>query len=175
MNDLDVAHMGNHSLKRLILRVVVALFAIGAIDISFGAAGIERYDYDALGRLEKVTFADQSTIVYTYDLVGNRKSTGPVQVPKGTFTYISGSHTSLGNSGDIATATIKNSGAGTITGINYTCNGGSFAKYGNAATSLVAGASATYQCRAAASGSYTLSLNLTGVDVTNSPFTTPAW
>jgi hypothetical protein len=40
---------------------------------------------------------------------------------------------------------------------------------------LVAGASATYQCRAAASGSYTLSLNLTGVDVTNSPFTTPAW
>jgi YD repeat-containing protein len=35
-------------------------------------AHAETYEYDALGRLTKVTFDDGSTITYTYDENGNR-------------------------------------------------------------------------------------------------------
>lgn len=33
----------------------------------------ETYSYDALGRIEKVTFSNGATVTYTYDVVGNRK------------------------------------------------------------------------------------------------------
>ena len=34
----------------------------------------ETYSYDALGRIEKVTFSDGATVTYTYDLAGNRRA-----------------------------------------------------------------------------------------------------
>ena len=34
----------------------------------------EIYSYDALGRIEKVTFSNGATVTYTYDVVGNRKA-----------------------------------------------------------------------------------------------------
>jgi YD repeat-containing protein len=93
----------------------------------------------------------------------------------GTFQYISGTHTQLGNTGDIATATINNSGNGTITGISYSCSGGSWYNYGSPPTSLAAGASGSFTCQAAASGSYTVTFTLSGTNASNSPFTTPSF
>ncbi len=34
----------------------------------------ETYSYDALGRIEKVTFSHGATVTYTYDLAGNRRA-----------------------------------------------------------------------------------------------------
>jgi YD repeat-containing protein len=93
----------------------------------------------------------------------------------GTFQFVSGSHTAPGNSGDIATATIKNSGTGTITGISYSCGGGSWHNYGSPPTSLAVGASGSFTCQAAASGSYTVTFTLSGTNASNSPFTTPSF
>lgn len=34
----------------------------------------ETYSYDALGRVEKVTYSNGATVAYTYDAAGNRKA-----------------------------------------------------------------------------------------------------
>lgn len=50
------------------------LIAALAGGISVAPASAETYEYDALGRLTKVTFDDGSTITYVYDENGNRIS-----------------------------------------------------------------------------------------------------
>ncbi len=55
------------------------LFVVG-VAASVPAAAAERYEYDAAGRLVRVSYDDGSTITYTYDKSGNIVaivSTGP--------------------------------------------------------------------------------------------------
>jgi chitinase len=95
----------------------------------------------------------------------------------GTFQYISGTQTNPGATGDIATATIKNSGTGTITGISYSCSGGSWHIYTipPPPTSLAPGVSGSFTCQTAASGTYTVTFTLSGTNASNSPFSTPSF
>jgi YD repeat-containing protein len=156
--------------------MVIALAAIFCVPAN-GAAGTETYEYDARGRLVKVTYPGGATAKYDYDAAGNRATSGPAvsTVPMGTFALTASSHSARGSSGNIATATIKNTGAAAITGISYTCSGGSWYKIGTPPTSLAAGASANYQCQAAASGSYTVIMVWTGTSANNSPFAPGSW
>jgi YD repeat-containing protein len=44
----------------------------------------ESYTYDALGRVQKVTYSNGATVAYTYDAAGNRKAvvrTAPTAAP----------------------------------------------------------------------------------------------
>jgi YD repeat-containing protein len=125
------------------------------------------------------TVAGSTTYSYTVASYDNQSTpnvsaqSSPLSVTTpgaGTFLFVSGTHTAAGSSNDIATATIKNSGTSTITAISWTCPAGSFHTYGSGATSIAAGASTTYQCQAAASGSYTATIVLTGTGATNSPY-----
>lgn len=120
-------------------------------------------------------------VVVAVDLSGNvSDASTPVNVntptaTSGTFQFVLGLHTAAGASGDLATATIKNAGSGTLSGITYSCGGGSWFKQGTSPTSLAPGATGTFTCQAAASGSYTVSLTLAAVNATLSPYTTPAF
>tara|TARA_R110000850_G_scaffold259265_1_gene386073 strand:- start:8890 stop:11820 length:2931 start_codon:yes stop_codon:yes gene_type:complete len=65
----------------LLLCVLVALLSIG----SLAEAAIERYDYDALGRLVRFVDGDSQVTEYEYDAVGNIlsvKRLGEVQPPQ---------------------------------------------------------------------------------------------
>ncbi|TXI51075.1 MAG: S8 family peptidase [Lysobacter sp.] len=89
----------------------------------------------------------------------------------GLFVLTAKSRTTPGAMGDMVTVTIRNDGVQTITSIARTCSGGSFHVWGNGATTLAPGQSASYQCRAAASGSYAWpTVTFTGLRVSNSPF-----
>lgn len=166
-------------MKRCSLFVAILMMAALVIlpRAGIGAAGTEAYEYDARGRLIKVTYPGGSTAAFGYDRAGNRTTTGPAtsSSPMGTFALNSTSHSARGVMGDIATATIRNTGTATITAISYTCAGGSWHKIGSPPTTLAAGATASYQCRAAASGSSTVVMVWTGSSATNSPFSPGAW
>jgi YD repeat-containing protein len=129
------------------------------------------------------TVTASTSYVYVVSALDSNNLSGPSaaaivttqSVTPGTFQYVSGTHTNAGNTGDVATATIKNSGSTTITGITYSCSGGSWYKSGSPPTSLAAGVSGAFACTAAASGSYTVTFSLTGTNASNSPFTTPSF
>ena len=116
-----------------------------------------------------------SYAVGAYDVAGNMSAqSGPVSATTlssagGMFSFVSGSHTSVGSSGDIATATIKNAGTATITAIIASCYSanGVYHNYGNGVTTLAAGATALYQCQAAASGTYSVSISMQGTGAAN--------
>ena len=79
------------------------------------------------------------------------------------------------SSGNIATATIKNTGAGTITGISYTCGmsasaQGSWYVYNGGPASLAPGATGTYKCIEEGGGMFSVYIKLTATNATNSPF-----
>lgn len=161
------------STLRHVLATVSFVVIAGA---AHAAAGTESYAYDARGRLISVTYPDGSTIGYAYDAAGNRTSSGkPLPPPQGTFGYVSGTHTAPGASGDVVTASIKNTGPQAITGITYSCNGSFAIKPVNAPTSIAAGATVPFQCTSAGSGGYTVVITFTSPNASNSPFTTPAF
>jgi len=58
--------------------------AVGNVVSAADGRGEERYAYDALDRLIRVSGADGATTTYTYDAVGNRTKSGG---PRGTVTY----------------------------------------------------------------------------------------
>lgn len=158
-------------LQRLLRLAFV--FALCYANIFNHALAAETYGYDARGRLTSVTYTNGTAIYYTYDAAGNRVSSGPAAVATGTFTYVSGAHTSKGSPQDVVSLVVKNSGLGGITGITYTCVGGAgFHTYGSSSTSIAAGAQATYQCRSEASGGYSVTITLSGTNASNSPFAT---
>jgi YD repeat-containing protein len=113
--------------------------------------------------------------VAAYDVAGNTSGASVAASATtqgsavGTFQFVSGTHSGLGGSNDIATATIKNSGSATISNIQRTCSNGSFHTYGTPPTTLAAGATGSFQCQAAASGSYTATITMTGTGASNSP------
>ena len=89
----------------------------------------------------------------------------------GTFQYVSITRTAAGNSGDIASITVKNVGTGTIAGLASTCSGQSFHSIGTLPAVVAPGATVTVQCQAAGSGSYAApAVTLTGTNASNSPF-----
>jgi YD repeat-containing protein len=173
------SHLDHKLMKHNIASaIVIALAAIfSAPQTAQGAAGTETYEYDARGRLIKVTYPGGATAKYNYDPAGNRTSTGPDTAASatGTFALTATAHSSRGSAGNIATATIKNTGTATITAITYSCAGGSWYKIGTPPTTLAAGASATFQCQAAANGSYSVVMVWTGSTASNSPFSPGSW
>jgi hypothetical protein len=85
----------------------------------------------------------------------------------GAVSKVSSKHTSLGSGGDVATIVFKNSGTGTITGFGISCHTYSWHNYnqgstGNGTANLAPGQQVTITCQAAASGSYSGSLQVTG-------------
>lgn len=155
--------------------LLAAATVLAALNASGQTAGTESYAYDALGRLIRVTHTNGAVTQYSYDAAGNRKSAGSTAVSGGALQFVSGTHTSRGVMGDIATATIKNSGTSGVTSVSHTCSGGSFHVIGNSTPSIAPGATATYQCRAAASGSMSVVIRLTASGAGNSPFSTPSF
>jgi hypothetical protein len=92
----------------------------------------------------------------------------------GTFQWVSGQHSGpIGSQGDIATAFIKNTGGGTITGISYSCSGGSWIDYVGP-SSLAPGVTAGFECQSTGH-SYSVVFTLSGTNASNSPFGTPAF
>lgn len=88
----------------------------------------------------------------------------------GTFAFVKMSQTARGSSGDVMTVTLKNIGTGPITAITHTCSGMSWHGWGTTPTMMAAGASADFQCRAAASGSYTPPVVTVNGSASNTPF-----
>lgn len=54
------------------LVVVTLLMCLASIEPS--SAGSVSYEYDALGRLERIVYDDGTVIEFTYDAAGNRTS-----------------------------------------------------------------------------------------------------
>jgi hypothetical protein len=119
--------------------------------------------------------AASTTYTYTvaaYDGAGNTSSpssaaSATTTALQGTFLFVSGWHSAPGRMGDVAIGTIKNSGAGTITGITYSCST-YWHPVGTSPTSLAPGASGTFECQVSMLG-YGLTLTVVGTNATNSP------
>jgi hypothetical protein len=92
----------------------------------------------------------------------------------GSFYWVSGQHQGpIGSQGELSTAFIKNTGTVTITGISYSCSGGSWIDY-SGPTSLAPGVTAGFTCQAQAP-SYIVVFTLSGTNAINNPFSTPAF
>lgn len=150
--------------------IAIAIVLLATANVSHAAAGTETYGYDALGRLISITYPTGKQLLYAYDSAGNRRSVTPATIQFGTFTFVSGSHSNKGWSGDIATATVKNTGTGTITSISVGCTGGPWVNYvsGTQITSLAPGASAGFSCMSVSSGASNLTIVIGGSNSTNS-------
>lgn len=57
-----------------LLASLALVASLGAAGAAHAAPGSATYTYDALGRLTQVTYDTGTTIVFTYDAVGNRTS-----------------------------------------------------------------------------------------------------
>ena len=83
--------MNRHSCRtRLLPRAVLLALGVSAGGSTLAADQIN-YTYDALGRLQTVTYPNSTTVTYTYDPAGNRTqvtntggtgSTGGTQLPQ---------------------------------------------------------------------------------------------
>jgi len=60
-----------HRVSRL-LRPVMTALTCGVLVCGTANAGSVAYQYDALGRLTKLTYSNGVNITYTYDAAGNR-------------------------------------------------------------------------------------------------------
>jgi YD repeat-containing protein len=54
------------------IRYIVLACALAATGLASVPAWAITYQYDALGRITKVTYDDGSSVEYTYDAAGNR-------------------------------------------------------------------------------------------------------
>jgi YD repeat-containing protein len=64
---------------------LLGLLSLWVISASLSGAGTEAFEYDGLGRLKKVTYANGSTTTYVLDAAGNRSS---ISASGSTPTYI---------------------------------------------------------------------------------------
>jgi len=62
------------NVARRIRAATVKSVLVLLLTVSVGGAGTESYEYDALGRLHKVTYANGSSTTYSIDATGNRTS-----------------------------------------------------------------------------------------------------
>ena len=70
------------SQREILVRLAFAVFAVAALTLGgFAFAGNDTYQYDSLGRLVSVTYADGSSISYTYDSAGNRTAITQTAAP----------------------------------------------------------------------------------------------
>jgi YD repeat-containing protein len=113
--------------------------------------------------------------VAAYDNAGNTSAASGASAttqapPVGTFSLVSATHSNYGFSGDVASATVKNSGTGTITNISpiQSCGSAYLLSGGGAPSSLAPGASFTISC-VSYSATYALAaITATGTNASNS-------
>lgn len=110
--------MPNPFLKAIFRTASLFVLALAPVLSSHSAANTVSYGYDALGRLNKVTYADGTVTFYSYDLAGNRTASGkpPTSIlslsacnsvtPAQNGNYASMSCT-VGNSGSVAANLIQ--------------------------------------------------------------------
>jgi YD repeat-containing protein len=97
--------------------MVAAIILVLCAD-AFGAAGIERYTYDALGRLRKVEFPDGKVVEYVYDAAGNRRTSGAAAGPPGTIAFVAARYPNgCASCAGEFWIDIRNSGAGALTNV----------------------------------------------------------
>jgi YD repeat-containing protein len=59
-------------MRRIPARRLMSASVAVALTVAAAPALSKSYEYDALGRMTKVTYDDGSYIIYTYDAAGNR-------------------------------------------------------------------------------------------------------
>lgn len=117
-------------------------------------------------------YTGQVTATPNAGSAGSANLTLQVIQGSGTFAFVSGTHTAPGTIGDIATATIRNSGNAAITSITFSCTSGAYHNASSPVASLAAGATATFACQSHANPySPTTGITLSGTGASNSPFT----
>ena len=90
-------------------------------------AGSATYQYDAIGRLKSVTYADGTVITFSLDAAGNRTTVTSSTLPAGTLQFTAGTH----NAGEVAGQRVvtifvsRTSGSANAVAVTYATEDGS--------------------------------------------------